>query len=50
MKKRHVFQAQMSAEDLRKLRKIAEYKGVKMTPLLRTWIERNWARLPEEAK
>ncbi len=47
---RTVFQSALSADRLYRLRKVAEYRGVSMSTLFRSWIDAAYARLPKEAQ
>jgi hypothetical protein len=50
MKERTVFQAAITPELLDKMKKIAAFRGVKMSRVLVLWIEYAYLRLPQEAK
>lgn len=48
--KRIMFQSNMTAERLDKLRAIASYRGISMSHVLWGWIEAAYKRLPPEAR
>ena len=47
---RIVFQSALEEKELDMLKKVAAYKGVKMSAAFRAWVAQAYNRLPAEAK